>query len=381
MEENTTDKTSRPIKLPKVCFIFALISVGIILLNFIIVLIEKQFGADNFFLNLIRPFAEIATFCFFPIILIFIFIGGFVSFFDLLQAKEKNRKPYFYALTSVVIGLAGFIIFIAGYLYFTAKAWEGGWYEGDSIKGPEGYTYCIMYEDGLMQDPDTKLIRTKDHGNEDIYEDLGIIPDFFSEFYLKSGRIAVIRPARVAEKGETRLFMISDNLLFAVDRNNLMAFTYDIAGQQFYDTVNYEMSPFILIEKADTKLCKPDYVLVILRAIIHRGKYPSQEVLKEGLAHPNKQVRQVSKWLTEIKEHGLADDSDPMSEIIDFLIGNLDSRDLDTQKSAVEALGYFQNSYIDKAIPHLQRIRDKSRYCYETAVESLQKIKSRKKKE
>ena len=64
-------------------------------------------------------------------------------------------------LLSVIVFIGILLAGFAGLVYLGAKMWEGGWVKVDSITGPDGYTYCIFHETGIMQDPYTKLIRTK----------------------------------------------------------------------------------------------------------------------------------------------------------------------------------------------------------------------------
>jgi hypothetical protein len=236
------------------------------------------------------------------------------------------------AILSIGILWAGY----AGLVVIGSKMWEKGWIKGDSIQGPDGYTYCIMYETGIGQDPKTKLIRTKDIEQEESYEDLGSVNAV-------SSRLTVIRPVDAAYGDETRLYLISNNIVYAVVYHNRTAFIYDIANHQFYAHDNNMMSPFILIEKDDVELYKPDIAWAIWRAVKdyesyrdeqqyiteyfkeaavtseYVPKWPMRADLDNGLAHPNKEVQKIAQWFLYIQQNGTNNDSGIGREIKEFL--------------------------------------------------------------
>lgn len=266
----------------------------------------------------------------------------------------------------IVILMAGF----TGLLYIGVKAWEQGWARGDSIEGPDGYTYCIMHETGMMQDPGDKLIRTKDLEAEESYEELG-------QKSTTSSWLAIIRPDNVKPR---QLYITSKNLVVAVSYKNKACFAYDIDDNRFYgyDEID-KMSPFLLVKK-ETKLYEPDVFAVIMRVVEdvdcftdYKKQYvgdgsevnktreylpgcPNPEVLQAGLDHPNKEVQKISKWLLEIQNEGLASPSSTIREILNYVFKGLASENKTVRLNAIEICGYFQNNYIEKSIPILEEI-------------------------
>ncbi len=281
-------------------------------------------------------------------------------------------------LLSIIISIGILLAGYAGLMYLGAKMWESGWVRGDSIEGPDGYTYCLMLETGLMQDPHTKLIRTKDIKNEDTYEVLGSTND-------ESSWLPVIRPLNSPKVEGDMRYLPTNNVVYGVSHYNKVYFIYDIDNDQYYEGYESgEMSPFILIEHEDTKLYKPDIFPVLMRVVkeydfyIDTKKYlepdikdseieeqlgkqyladwPSPEALKGGMSHPNEEVRKLSKWIMAIQENGLSHDSEAIDELITFLIENINIKDDYAQDCLISTLGYFRNSYITKAIPCMEEI-------------------------
>ena len=105
MEEKSTKGNSGPVVRAKVSFILLLVGIGIVCLGFVAGLIEMIFGVGNFVSDLIRSLIEMAG-CFFPVIVVLFSTFGLSSFIGLLKSQEKAKRPYVYALTSFIIGLA-----------------------------------------------------------------------------------------------------------------------------------------------------------------------------------------------------------------------------------------------------------------------------------
>lgn len=237
--------------------------------------------------------------------------------------------------------------FLAGIMYLGSKAWERSWAKVQVIQGPDGYTYCLMHETGLGQDPHTKLSRTKTPEDESSYEDLGQVNE-------TSSRLPVIRPVALARRTNKRLHITAGNKIFinCYDLGNHVPFVYDIGTNQFYeDHVNNQVPPFILIDGAEVRLYEPDVAAVVERvredfesyveqkeyvtSLIKAGKapadyviepyvpeWPAPEALAAGLAHPNKEVQKVAEWLLQIRQNGLGDGSEMSREIKKFLEKN-----------------------------------------------------------
>ena len=254
-------------------------------------------------------------------------------------------------------------------MYLGSKMWERGWIRGDeSIVASDDYTYCLMYETGLGQDPYTKLIRTKNIKDEDSYEDLGSTNEV-------SSWLPVIRPSNPPKAKENLFYLPINNVIYGVSYYNKVCFVYDIDKGQYYEGYEEgEMSPFILIEDGNAKLYKPDIFPVLYRVIREYDFYintkknlkpgitdseieeelgkgyladwPSPEALKEGMEHPNEEVRKLSKWIMTIQEKGLSDDSETINKLIAFLIENENIEDDYAQDCIIKTLRYFNSSSI-----------------------------------
>lgn len=246
-------------------------------------------------------------------------------------------------ILSAMIAMGIVLLCWGGLVYLGSKAWERSWVKVESIEGPNGYTYCLMHETGIGQDPHTKLSRTKTPEDENSYKDIGIVNE-------ASSWLTVIRPVAYARRIKTRLRITSNNMIFIAcyDLGDHISFVYDIDPNQFYEEPeNNKMSPFILIDGEDAELYESDVAWVISRVLQHYTSYvrqkeyisslkkdgtlptdyaikdyvpewPTQEALNDGLAHPNKEVQKIAGWLLHIQQNGL-DDSETSREIRAFL--------------------------------------------------------------
>lgn len=258
-------------------------------------------------------------------------------------------KTYTCIILGIVVFVTILMVAFACLMYVGAKAWEIHWVKGDSIEGPEGYTYCIMHETGLMQDPGEKLIRTKSIEDDAFYEELG-------QTIMEHSFLKVIRPSDIPKPGNYKLYLTSNNMLFANAYQRKVPFVYDIGHHQFYDEYgNREVSPFILLD-GKSVLYKPDVFWVISLVaedyhrhiesieylkrefpnrditLEHTPDWPKPELLKEGLEHPNDEVKKLCKWLIEIQQNGFSKESESIPELIDYLLDNETSNNHDTRE-------------------------------------------------
>ncbi|MBL7215618.1 MAG: hypothetical protein ISS71_08065, partial [Phycisphaerae bacterium] len=171
---------------------------------------------------------------------------------------------------SLILAIGILIAVVAGFLYMGAMAWESGWARGDSLEGHDGYTYCIMHETGIGQDPHTKLIRTKNIKDENSYEDLGSVN-------AESSWLTVIRSTKISKGGHTIIYITSNNKAFAVSYNNYVPFIFDPENEVFYEGDDATMSPFILIENEDSDLYDPDVIRVIWRTVTDLSGWPASD--------------------------------------------------------------------------------------------------------
>ncbi len=237
----------------------------------------------------------------------------------------------------------------AGFLYSLETMWEGGWGKGEAIEGPDGYTYCVMYEDGLMQDPKTKLIRTKNIWDDKSFEDLG-------QTNTTSSFMTVVRPDTSSLKRKGSLYLASNGNVFMIGSFDNIAFVYDIENEQFYEEYgDAEFSPFILLEEKG-ELTESDVIWLIFLVVEEYHKHLESveylknhtqgesitldyeprclkpDILKKGLLHPNCEVQKIARWLLEIQEKGFSNKSETINELIDYLTKHQNHRDSDTCK-------------------------------------------------
>lgn len=239
-------------------------------------------------------------------------------------------------LLSVLLLIGNALLVYAGLMYIGDKMFEGGWEAGNPITGPDGYTYCLMYETGLMQDPKTKLIRTKNLKDEHSYEDLGTANTV-------SSWLRVVRSTDAPLSGNNKFYCTSNKIIVARGHFKKVAFAYDINHNQFYDEHgDNEVSPFLLLDE-NSSLYKPDVFWVIFLVVEdyyrhlesvkylksefpdkkieleHRPTWPKPKMLRKGLQHPNDEVKKLSRWLSEIQENGYSRESETIAGLIEYL--------------------------------------------------------------
>ncbi len=254
-------------------------------------------------------------------------------------------------------------------IYLGTRGWEPTWLKGDTITGPDGYTYCLLHESGLMQDPSVKLIRTKDIKAEDTFEELG-------QNCLEFSWLSIIRPANRVKDNQSQLYMTSTNTIVAIPYFNKAVFAYSINENHCYGSGEIDtQSPFMLIEK-DTPLYEPDiFALILCAAKNWPPGCPRLDKLQEGLTHPNPEVNKLSKWLLEVQAHGLSRDNETTQEVIDFLIAKIAITDPESQSNIIQIFGYCKESAAGKIIPLLQKlVLDKNETLAADAAMSLGNI-------
>lgn len=281
-------------------------------------------------------------------------------------------------LAGMVLIIGTILFFCAGVAFLVSNAWKTEWVKGQSLVGSDGYTYMLIHENGLTQDPRTRLVRTKDVFDENAYEELGITA--------KHEGLAVIRPAGQSQTGLYQL----ERAVYFVFKNEVM-FVYDVAAGQFYEWFeNKDVPPFVLISNEDVQLCRSDEINVICRVVREIDIYtnqrrflgsnvqkelipnwPSEGDLTEALLHLNLKIRRIAQWISDTRLNGLEKDTETSADMVDFLKDSFFESDLLTRYRIVQALGCFRNSAASGAIPLLKGLVMHDQHFKEDAARSL----------
>jgi len=102
MEEKKN--SSNAVHLAKLSFIFVLVHIVIVLFCFVLNLIERYVGSNNFIFTFLRPLFNIVG-SMLLVGLLVVFIFGIISLVNLFRAKVKKRKPYLHASISLFYGI------------------------------------------------------------------------------------------------------------------------------------------------------------------------------------------------------------------------------------------------------------------------------------
>ena len=264
------------------------------------------------------------------------------------------------------------------------------WTKEAEIETSDGYIYSFM-NFSFLQAQVLKLVRAKDRDADESEQEI------LGETNGDSPRswATVIRPAGAPEDNYGQLYLNAQGLIVGIRSDYDCYFAYDTHKEIYYGHGDIEdLSPFVLIE-AETQMNEPDVTALILEVAkdnflymeymeqyeqntgrpYERSYDPEPNTLKEGLKHPNKEVKQLSRWLIEMQEKGLSVSSDMIHEIIDYLIEGMKSDQHQRRLYALKALGYFKVPYAEKGLVQLEAaIQDKDSEIASAAAYSLGNI-------